>query len=172
MKSTNKTKKVTTVGTFAEKISRTKSVILVDYRGLTMSQLADLRAQLAAIDAEFIVTKNTLLQRALLKAGLTTDEIDGPTATVFAYGDEIAPFAVVSRFLKAANIGEAKFAYLNKESIDKTGILKLGNLPSRAELVAKLIGSLSNPLYGIVGVPKAKLSSLVYALSAIRDQKA
>src|SRR3989344_5436305 len=90
-----------------EKFGKAKSVVFADYRGLTMKQLSELRNKLYDIQAEFTVTKNTLLARALSNSS-DLSYLNGPTATLFAYDDEISPIKLLVKSLNDAGIGKIK----------------------------------------------------------------
>lgn len=157
-----------------EKLSRAKSVVFADYKGLSMAQLSDLRNKLREVGAEFTVTKNNLLKLALNDSRLTMNDerlFEGPTATLFAYDDEINPIKLLSKTLKDAQIGKVKAGFFESEFMDEYQINKLASLPSKDELRAKIVGSLSSPLYGIVGVLQANLRNLVSTLEQIRTMK-
>lgn len=160
-----------------EKLAKAKSVVFADYKGLTMKQLSDLRHKLREQDAEFTITKNTLLERALpasLPFGgpqFPVSSLEGPTAALFAYDDEISPIKILVKALKDTGIGTVKTGLLGKDILDEATILKLASLPSKDELRAKTVGILAAPLQGIVGVLQANLRNLVYALSEIQKSK-
>lgn len=154
-----------------EKLSQAKSVVFTDYKGLTMAQLTDLRNKLRELGAEFTITKNNLLKLALKNSQLTIDNgqlFEGPTATLFANDDEISPIKILVKALKDTAIGSIKSGIFEDELIDDVMIQKLASLPSKDELRAKVVMSLTSPLYGIVGVLQANLRNLVYALEQIK----
>ncbi|TSC66700.1 MAG: large subunit ribosomal protein L10 [Microgenomates group bacterium Gr01-1014_80] len=170
-----------------DKFGRAKSVVFADYRGLNMKQLSELRNKLHDQDAEFTVTKNTLLERAF--PGIASSPsaprndviaserssrgnlFNGPTATLFAYDDEISPIKLLVKALKDAGIGKVKSGLLGTESLDEFKVNQLAELPAKDELRAKTVGVLAAPLQGIVGVLQANLRNLVYALSEIQKAK-
>lgn len=158
------------VQTYTEKLGRSKSVVFSDYKGLTMAQLSDLRNKLREIDAQFIVTKNTLLELALKQAGLPeTDVIKAsPTATLFSYQDEILPVKLLAKALKDAQKGQIKGGIVDGELFDSFAVIALSSLPSKLELQAKVVGLLNSPLQGMVSVLQGNLRNLVYALDQIR----
>lgn len=154
-----------------DKLSRAKSVVFADYKGLNMTQLSELRSKLRESDAEFSITKNSLLKLAIDKSNLqfpTSDIWTGPTATLFSYGDEVSPIKILTKALKDGNTGSLKMGLLDNQIMDSIQIARIASLPSRKELQAKIVGSLGAPLYGIVGVLQANLRNLVYALDQIR----
>lgn len=157
-----------------EKVGKAKSMVFADYQGMTMSQLSALRNDLAELSAEFTVTKNNLVKIALKENSLNlTDDavLEGPVATLFAYGDEIAPIKVLTKAIKDNNIGKTKAGFLSGEFLTDAKVKQLAQLPSKDELRAKVVGALGSPLYEIVGVLQANLRNLVYALDQIRKQK-
>lgn len=168
-----KQQKIDKVAELADKLSRAKSVVLADYQGLTMSQLADLRAQLVVTKAEFQVTKNNLLEIALKEAGLpnSDSEITGATATLFSFEDEISPIKVLVKSLKDFDKGDVKAGWLGVKPLSIEEIKRLSQLPSRDELRAKVVGTIGAPLYGLVNVMQGNLRNLVYVVNAIRERK-
>lgn len=172
MPKTRKQKEETVVS-LSDKFNQANSVVFTDYKGMTMQQLSALRIQLRETSAEFSVTKNSLLKIATKDSALSLDDqiLEGPTATLFAFGDEITPIKILTKALKDNNIGEVKGGILNGEFMDKYKVNKLASLPSKDELRAKTVGVLVAPLHGIVGVLQANLRNLVYALEQVRVQK-
>lgn len=157
-----------------EKLSRSKSVVFTDYRGMNMEQLSNLREKLQEQGAEFNVTKNTLLSLALKAAGFPTPPAEvqvGPTATLFSYDDEVSPIKTLVKTLKDIQIGKVKGGFLDATVLDSLAVSNLASLPSKEELQGKLVGSLSSPLYGIVGVLQANMRNLVYVVDQIRQQR-
>src|SRR5476649_2111953 len=132
--SKTKAQKITISKDLAENIKSAKAVVFADYQGLTMTQLSDLRNKLEAQDAKFTITKNSLLGFALKDAGLTTTGTElesGPTATLFAYQDEITPIKTLVKALKDAQIGSIKAGFMGQEYFNGSMITKLSTLPSK-----------------------------------------
>ncbi len=166
--------KIEMVQMLTDKLSASSSVVFADYQGLTMSQLSDLRNQLREMDAEFLVTKNNLLSIALKNNNLpelSAEAQSGPIATLFAHGDEIMPIKALVKALKEAGKGKIKAGIIDENSMDSFSVIRLSNLPSKLELQAKVVGSLSAPLYGIVNVLQGNLRNLVYAIDQIKIKK-
>ncbi len=158
----------------ADKLRSAKSVIFADYRGLTMSQLSDLRSKLASEEAQLLVTKNTLMELALKSTRLpqTSNNIQtGPTATLFAFGDEISPLKILVRAFKDNGLGKVKGGFLDNAFMDEYAMVRLSTLPGKQELRGKTVSILAAPLQGMVGVLQANLRNLVYALDQIRISK-
>jgi len=169
-----KIQKQAIVTDLTERVSKAKSMVFTDYQGMTMSQMQTLRQGLDDVSAQFSITKNNLLKIALKENGFKVDDdavFSGPIATLFAYGDEIAPIKALTKALKDAGVGKTKAGFLAQEFLTNKQVNQLAELPSKDELRAKVVGALGSPLYGIVGVLQANLRNLVYALDAIRKQK-
>jgi large subunit ribosomal protein L10 len=165
-------KRIDITDSLKEKLTRAKSVVVTDYRGLNMTQLGELRGELLKENAEYTVAKNRLVVRAAKAAGYeTADELTGPTAVLFAYGDEISPIKALANFIKTNKLPEIKLGYLNQEMLTELQITQLAKLPSRDELIGKVVGGIASPLYGVVGVLQANLRNLVYTLNSIKDSK-
>lgn len=162
-----------TVTKLTDKLSRAKALVFADYKGLNMKQLSDLRDKLREVNSEFAVTKNTLLSRALPSSSfhLPSSSLEGPTATLFAYDDEISPIKILVKTLKDLSLGKVKSGFLGSLSLDETKILQLASLPTKDELRAKTVGVLVAPLQGMVSVLSGNLRNLVYALSEIQKQR-
>lgn len=157
-----------------EKLSDAEAVILVDYRGLSVKAMTTLRADLRAENALVNVYKNSLTEIALREAELPEmgELLEGPTAFVFVEGDPVAPAKILTTFAKENPTLELKGALLGSSVIDHDGIVALSKLPSREELLGKLLGTLQNPLRGIVTVASGPARGLVTALDAVAQQKA
>lgn len=161
-----RTQKEQIVQNLKEKLSKAYSVVFADYRGLTMKQLSTLRDKLRDLNAEFTITKNTLL-----KLALPTSDLAGPTATLFVYDDEISPIKILVKALKDAAIGKVKMGFLGKETLDEAKILQLASLPTKDELRGQTVAVLVAPLQGMISVLQGNLRNLVYALSEIHKSK-
>lgn len=169
-----KQQKADIVTDLKERLTKSKSLVFTDYKGMTMSQLSTLRNQLSDLSAEFSITKNNLLKIALNDSQLTINDeriFEGPIATLFSYGDEIAGIKALAKAIKDNGIGKTKAGFLDGEFLTADQVNKLALLPTKDELRAKIVGALGSPLYGIVGVLQANLRNLVYALNAIKEQK-
>lgn len=161
-------KKVETVAELTEVLSRSKLTIVTDYRGLKVSDLQTLRGQLRAANAEVRVAKNTLTTIAARANDMSALEsaLAGPTALVVAFDDPVQPAKIVSDFVRTSRILQIRAAMLEGALIQAADVESLASLPSRAVLVGRVVGGLSGPLYGIVGVLAGPIRSLLYALNA------
>jgi large subunit ribosomal protein L10 len=161
------------VAEISEKFSRAQSAILVDYRGLNVAAMTKLRRNLRAAGVELKVYKNTLTRIALHghdQTGLDSS-LEGPTAIAFGYEDAIAPAKLLVDFAKEHKQLEFKAGLVDGRVVSVDDIKALAALPSREELIAKLVGSMASPLRGLVNVLSGPPRNLVYVLEAIRKQK-
>jgi large subunit ribosomal protein L10 len=166
-------RKIFTVQNLTEKLKDAKSLILTDYRGLTVDQISELREKVKESGGELEVVKNTLLARAATEAKVKFEEnsLAGPTAVIWAWDDEIAPIKAVYSFSKEAGLPEIKSGLFGNEVILPDKIKELARLPGLEGLRAKLVGTLSSPTYGLVNSLNWNLKKLVYILKARQESK-
>lgn len=168
-------KKVQLVQSFSEKLAKAKSLVLSDYSGLSVSQQEQLRKQIKEAGGEFTVVKNTLLKLALEKCGLPrelaeSESLRGPTATLLAFEDEIAPIKILAQFSQEFEVPQVKAGIFEGRPISKEAILELAKIPGRQELQAQLLWTLGSPITGLAYVLEANLRSLVYILKSIKKE--
>ncbi len=156
-----------------EKIKSAQSIVLADYRGLTVEQDTELRNALRKAGVDYKVVKNTLTSLAAKESGLELDEfLTGPTAMAISSTDAVAPAKVLSEFAKKFEKLELKVGVVEGKVIDLDGITALAELPSREVLIAKVLGGFNAPISGFVNVLNGNMRGLVVALNAIAEQKA
>ncbi|MCL2526622.1 MAG: 50S ribosomal protein L10 [Coriobacteriia bacterium] len=166
--------KLEVVAEIKERFNACPNVLLVDYRGLNVAAVSKLRGELRGAGSEMVVYKNTLTQIAMRELALPSmeDLLEGPSAFVFAEGDPVASAKVLADFAKQNEALELKGGLVQNQIIDEAGLKALAKLPSREELLAKLLGTISNPARGMVTVLSGPARGLVTALSAVQEQKA
>jgi len=169
----NKQSKEALVAEYAEKFKAAKAAFLADYRGLNVEQANALRRKLQAVGVEYRVAKNTLLRLAAKDTDVAClDEfLVGPTAIALVSEDPVAPAKALVEFAKQNNAFELKAGMLSGRLLAAADIKALAELPSREELIAKMLGSMNAPATNFVGVLAAVPGSFVRVLAAIRDQK-
>lgn len=148
-----------------DKFSRAKSVVFADFAGLTMADQTKLRADVAAAGGEFGVYKNTLIKIAM------DEDLEGPTAVLFAYQDEIQPLKIMVKFAADHELPKVKNGLLGKQKLTLDQVLALANLPGREELIVKLMNQIQGPMYGMVRTLNGNITKLVLALVAIKSKK-
>ncbi len=165
--------KVAAVAEIKEKLSKSKGVIIADYRGLNVAQATELRKQLRDAGVEYRVVKNTLTILAAKESGLDdmVSLLSGPTAIAFGYGDPVAPAKVLSEFARTNKALEIKGGVLEGRLLDVDGVKALAILPSREELLGQVARGMQSPIAGLVNVLQGTIRNFVYALEAVRKQK-
>ena len=132
------------------------SVVLVDYRGLTVTQDTELRKQLREEGIVYKVYKNTLVKRAI--AGTEYEalgaQLEGPTAVAISASDATAPARILSEFAKKADKLELKAGVVEGTYYDAEGIKVIANIPSREVLLSRLLGSMQSPITNFARVLK------------------
>lgn len=143
-------------------------MVLTNYHGLSAQQMENLRQAVQEAGGNYSVAKNTLLELALEKK----QNFAGPTAVLFALQDEILPIKALVEFAKQNELPTIKSGYLGVKELTAQEVLKLAQLPSREDLLAKTVGQIAAPLRGLIGVLKGNLQQFVYAMAAITGTKA
>ena len=171
--SQNKQQKMAMVDALTEKLKTAKAVFLANTQGLTHKQFEDLRKNLKTSRTELKVAKNTLLKRALEKVGknLPAEILSGQTTLVLAYKDETLPLKQLVKFFKTANFGKFKSGFLGEKELSTSEIDQLATLPPHNVLLAKLIGQLQAPIYGLHCALSWNLNKLVWVFHNIKNNK-
>ncbi|MCI1666065.1 MAG: 50S ribosomal protein L10 [Atopobiaceae bacterium] len=154
-------------------LDSSKGMFVIDYRGLSVKEAQELRRGLRAASAEMKVYKNNLVKIALEKAGKPAidDMLVGTTACVFYDGDPVEAAKIVKETSKKLNKVEFLGGITGDSVVSAADAMAIADLPSREELLAKLVGTLSNPLSGTVRALNGINQGLVTALEAVVDQK-
>jgi len=156
-----------------EKLQRAAGIVLTDFKGLNVHELSELRKRLKEQGIEYRVVKNTLIRIAASESNLGELEkyLEGPTALAFGFEEPISPARILLDFSREHETLKIKGGVLNGEVIDAIRFKALALLPSREELVVKLLSSLQLTLYGLVNSLSAPLRGLVMTLNALAQQK-
>lgn len=136
------------VAAIAEDVKDAASVVLVDYRGLTVAQDTELRKQLREAGIIYKVCKNTMMKRAFEGtdfAGLN-EYLEGPSAIAISKDDATAPARIICKFAKEAEKLEVKAGVVEGTVYDVAGVQELSKIPSREELLSKFLGSIQSPI--------------------------
>jgi len=157
-----------------EDISAADAIWVVDNRGLTVKQAEDLRRRIRGLGASFKVYKNSLAEIALAELGFPNinDVLSGPSGFVFVSGDPVASAKALKAFAKENESLKIKGGILNKAVVTADQIRAIADLPSREELIAKLLGTIKAPLTGVVQVLNGPASKLVRVLNAAAEKAA
>lgn len=144
-------------------IQNAKSVVLVNYKGLTVAEDTEFRNAFRKANCKYQVLKNTMVRRAFNELGITCfdEDLNGPTALAFGADETGAAKIVIEGCKKYNNKISAKSAYFEGNYVDVEGVKALSAIPSREELIAKMLGSMQAPI-----------SKLAVAIKAIAEKQA
>ena len=147
------------VSEIVEKLQKSSAAVVVDYKGLTVEEVTELRKQMREAGVDYKVYKNTLVRRAAKEVGIEqfNDELLGGTnAIAFGYDDPVAPARILKGFMDSHPKMKLKMGIVEGAFYDESKIVEMANIPSREVLIAKLLGSL-----------KAPVSNFAYLIDAI-----
>jgi len=166
--------KIEGVKKIREDLASADAIWIVDNRGLNVKKTEELRRKIRDLGASFKVYKNSLIELTMAEMGFPDmhDVLQGPSGFVFVSGDPVASAKVLKAFAKENENLKIKGGLLNNEIVTADQIRAVADLPSREELIAKLIGTIRSPLSGIVGVLNGPASKLVRVLNAISEKAA
>jgi large subunit ribosomal protein L10 len=169
----NREQKAATIEALAGEIDGAEAVFAVDYRGITVSQAAELRTKLRDADATFQVVKNSLTERAADQVGAESlkDLLSGPTALTFVRGDAALAAKAVADQARATQLLPFKGGLMNGEVLDADQIRSISRLPSREVLYGQLVGIVASPISGLVRTLGGLVGGLAVALSQVREKK-
>jgi large subunit ribosomal protein L10 len=168
----NKDEKAAVIDRIAGELEESQAVFAVDYRGITVSQVADLRAKLRESDATFRVVKNSLTERAADKAGAEALKaiLEGPTALTFVRGDAAAAAKALSDAQRITDVLAFKGGLMDGQVVSADEIRAISKLPSREVLYGQLVGMVAAPVSGLVRGLNALIAGVAIQLKAIHDQ--
>ncbi|MFQ5532907.1 MAG: 50S ribosomal protein L10 [Candidatus Methylomirabilales bacterium] len=149
------------------------SVILTDYRGLTVAQVTELRRALREASAEYRVVKNSLTQLAARELGIQELDryLEGPTAMALSHGDLVAAAKILTTYSKKVPVLQIKAGLVDGRILPKEEVVALAELPPREVLVGRLMGLMVAPLRGLVGGLSSSLRGFVVGLDQVRQKR-
>jgi large subunit ribosomal protein L10 len=164
-----KAEKVLFTDNLALELKSAKSLVLINYTGLSVKSQQELKKRLKEAGAKMLVVKNTLLKRAsetakIDKDVLTDEVLSGQTALVISEDDPISFIQVLGKFAKEFEIPKMKVGVIEGSFQGPEALAKLATLPGRDALLGQLLGSLMASSYGLVGTLNGNLQKLVYVL--------
>jgi large subunit ribosomal protein L10 len=158
--------KIESVEDLKRRLSGVKTVLLAEYRGLTVQQLSDLRRQLRSVSAEYKVVKNRLARLALSEnlSGVKS-LLKGPTGMIIAKDDPVAVAKALHTFARTNQALVIKAGYVEGQMLEPAGLKALADLPSKEAIRSQIVGALQGPMAQLVGLLQAPQRELVYVLS-------
>jgi len=165
--------KETIVKQYFENAKSAKSLVFVNFNGMSVKGAEELRQKCREADSEYHVVKKTLMKRAFKDAGIDVDpaNFEGDVGTVFGYEDEVAPARVVKEVSKTHEFLKPIGGVLENVFIGSEKVLALAELPTKKQLHAKLVGTMQAPISNFVGVLSGNIRSFVQVLKSIEEKK-
>ncbi|MGC9363470.1 MAG: 50S ribosomal protein L10 [Fidelibacterota bacterium] len=158
-----------------DKFANAKSIFFTNYKGLNVEQMNTLRGELHSANIDYKVAKKTLSRIAAKNAGFESIDqlIDGQMGIAFGYDDPVSPGKIIAEFIKKNKLENLNITgcIFEKEIYTADKIDAIINLPTRADLLAMLLGTLSAPMSQLVGTLRGSMSHLVGVLRSLRDKK-
>lgn len=165
------TKNVQKVKDISQKVEKASSITFFEYKNLGSNAVNDLRRKIEQVSAEILVAKNTLVKIALGNKRAEEGDLKGQTAVLFSFGDSVAPLKVLFDFAEKFKSLKIKGAFIDGTYYNDQTVAQISQLPSKLELVSKILNEFKNPLYGLVNVLGGTRNKFVYALSAVAKKK-
>jgi len=165
-----KEQKQQTIKDLKTQLDKMKSLVFIDYYGLKANEINQLRRILEKKECQYLVTKKTLLKLTLKEMGLDSinlDEIQGGVGLIFGFESEVAPAKLVANFAKEHGKLKIQGGVFEKKFINVEMVKSLSRLPSKAELLAQVVGTIKGPVNSFVYALKGNLKNFVYLLSNI-----
>jgi len=159
-------KKIFNVQNLTQKLKDTKTLVLADYRGLTVDQLSQLRAKIKKAGGELEVVKNRLLNRAAKEAKVEIDKkaLTGPTIVLWTWEKDLEPLKALYQFGQEAGLPKIKFGFFDHQPTPVEKVNQLATLPSQEQLRANLIMSLKSPTSRLNQTLGSNLTKLILIL--------
>ncbi|MEX2447848.1 MAG: 50S ribosomal protein L10 [Solirubrobacterales bacterium] len=169
----NKDEKAQAIEEIAAHIEGAEAIFAVDYRGISVTQAAELRGKLREADSSFRVVKNRLAKRAAEQVGEERLEqlLQGPTALAFVRGDTAGAAKAISTFSKEHEVLTFKGGFMEGLSLDEEKFDSIARLPSRELLDGQLAGVVASPLTGLIRGLGSMVSGLANQLRQLQEQK-
>ncbi len=168
-----KLQKEITLNDLSDRIARAKAMVFANFQGLKVKESEELRAICRGQGIGYMVSKKTLVTKALKAKGYDIDAttFQGGVSVLFGDADEVVPAQTIANFAKTHEAVKLFGGVLEGAFIDAAKVSQLAKLPTKQQLLGQLVGTLQAPVSGLVNVLAGNLRGLVTALSAIKDNK-
>ena len=169
----NREQKSQAISEFAEGIGKATNAFLIEFKGITVPQVTELRKQVRESGSSYVVVKNTLALIAVKDSPLVElrEQFSGPTAVAYNTTDAVALAKALTKFAKDVPAVTFKGAMLNGQIVPAKEIQNIANLPTREELVSMLLFLMNSPIRGLATVLAANIRNLAVVIDQIAKQK-
>lgn len=162
------------IASVSEKIKKSNALFLMNYSGVTVAEVSELRREFRKEKIEYRVFKNTLVKRAIDGTGKYVqlkDQFQGMVSCAFGYEDAVAPAKIIKKFIEKNKKMEFKACCIEDTFYPGSKLEEIALLPSKTQIIAGILGSLQSPISGIVGAINAVMRDLVGVIEAIEKKK-
>jgi len=166
-----KAQKQELMGSLQEKLAGMKAAVFINFFKTKVKDINQLRNDCRAQSVDYMVAKKTILNKALKEKGFEAADYEGEVAALFSSQDEVVAAKLANDFAKKNENIKLVGGILEGKVIDVSAVKALAVLPSKQELLSKVVGSIASPLSGMLNVLQGNLRNFVYALNAIREKK-
>ncbi|WBW49772.1 50S ribosomal protein L10 [Peptoniphilus equinus] len=165
--------KVQLIDEIKEKIQGAQSIVLMNYRGLNVEEVTELRKNFREANVDYKVYKNTMMRRAFEELGHDdmSEFLKGPSSIAFSLEDPVSAAKVAAEFAKSHELLEIKSGVVDGKLISTEEVIGLSKLPSKEVLIAQLLGGLNSPIQGLANVLTGNMRGLAVVLDAIREKR-
>jgi large subunit ribosomal protein L10 len=169
----NREEKASAISELGEGIGQATNAFVIAFKGITVPQVTELRRQVRDTNSTYVVVKNTLALIAVKDSPLTAlkDQFSGPTAVAFNRTDAVALAKALTKFAKDVPAITFKGAMLNGQIVGADQIQAIANLPSRNELISKLLFLMQAPIRSLAIVLQANIRNLAVVIGQIAEQR-
>ena len=169
----NRTEKTDAIAQMTEALGSAPHAFLIDFQGISVPDVTELRRQIRATGSEYVVVKNTLALRAIKDApiGALSEHFTGMTAVAWSKTDIVQLAKVLHQFGKTNPKIKVKAALVEGRPVPATALESLASLPTRPELVARLLGLMQSPVRRLVTVLSSPQRKLAMTISAVAEKK-
>lgn len=170
----NKEKKAEIVAEMTESFGRMRVAFFGRFPGISVAKMQILRRALKKDNAEFKITRKTLIDRALSATGseVKTQDFEGEIGVVFGYGDEASPAKTLLKFSKENETFKVVSGLLGTRLMSEKDVVALAKLPGREILLGQVASALAGPIRGLAGALQANIRNIAIIIAKVRDQKA
>lgn len=165
------TKNIQAVKEISQKVEKANSITFFEYKNLASNAVNDLRRKVKVVSAEVLVARNTLVRVALGDKKADESDLQGQTGILFSFGDSIAPLKTLFDFAKKFPALKIRGAFIDGSYYAAQKVAQISALPSKDELISKVLAGFNGPIAGFVNVLAGARSKFVYALSAVAKKK-
>jgi len=166
-------KNIEEVKSLSKSFSKAKAVYFTEFHGLNVSEITKLRSEFFKVDVEFKVAKNTLVKLAAKDNNIDVadDLLKGSTALAISFDEPVTPAKVIKKFKKDSDLPEVKGILFDGEFVPGSEYARLADLPSKEELLSKLVSMLNSPLQKFVSTLNAPIQDILGALKNLKENK-